>query len=67
MLCYIGYKKLAAMRHRTQWLESHFTVKYADREVQLTEVEFNLFRLLYSHPHTVFNREDIRKHIYKDH
>ncbi|MBQ4878060.1 winged helix-turn-helix domain-containing protein [Pseudoalteromonas luteoviolacea] len=60
-------QKLAAMRHRVQLLEHHFRVKYADKEVQLTEVEFNLFHLLYSHPHTVFNREDIRKHMYKDH
>ena len=46
--------------------ENRLTLVSGDREVELTKVEFNLFKLLYQEPGKIFNREQILKNIYSD-
>ncbi|AOT11014.1 winged helix-turn-helix domain-containing protein [Pseudoalteromonas luteoviolacea] len=60
-------QKLALVTHRLQLIEHGFKVKFADKEVQLTQVEFYLFRLLHEQPYKVLTREDISRQIYNDH
>ncbi|KZN59256.1 hypothetical protein N473_03610 [Pseudoalteromonas luteoviolacea CPMOR-1] len=60
-------QKLAAIKHRLQLIKHGFKVTFADREVQLTQVEFYLFRLLHGQPYKVLTRDDISRQIYSDH
>ncbi|NVJ62557.1 MAG: response regulator [Gammaproteobacteria bacterium] len=46
--------------------ESSQTIQYQQKVISLTTVEFNLFKLLYSHPNRIYSRQQILDLVYSD-
>ncbi|AJQ97226.1 response regulator [Gynuella sunshinyii] len=49
-----------------QLIEGSYAVVYQNTRVDLTQIEFNLFRLLYSHPGRIYARAQILDLVYQD-
>lgn len=49
-----------------QLVEGSYTVMYQGQRVELTQIEFNLFQLLYLHPGRIYSRGQILDLVYSD-
>lgn len=49
-----------------QLVEGSFAVVYQGTHIELTQIEFNLFKLLYEHPGRIYARAQILDQVYQD-
>ena len=65
---FIDYRETAPeFAHRDMYLdEDTFSVQYKGRCVELTSVEFQLFKPLFNKPNRIFNRESLMETMYAD-
>lgn len=49
-----------------QLIEGSFALAYQNKRIELTQIEFNLFQLLYNHPQRIYSRSQILDLVYQD-
>lgn len=47
--------------------ENTYKISFGDNKVELTAVEFKLFRVMHDHPGHIYSRDQLITHIYDDH